>query len=131
MIFKNLFNPFKKLVSLIEKKEYENAMQHIFLNPDLSKQNYFMHVCAYSKNFDLINFALKYKPSFSCSDEDFNPLHFLAHLGSFLYESKSGHGLDFVTVPYEYNNLGKHRYSYRLKHKYFDPRCIKLSLIHI
>ena len=126
MLLKSLFNQFYRLQKLIQNKKFTEAQNLILNNPKLSKQPFFMHLCAHSKNYGLIKLALKYKPTFHCADEDYTPLHFLAHLGRFDYQTEFGHGLDFITVPYEYNSHGKFRKFYKSQYEYFDPKCIAL-----
>ena len=125
MILEGLFNPFKKLHTLIAKRKFEDAMEYIFLNPKLTKQPNFLHLCAYSKNYNLIKFALKYEPSFYTPEEKYNPLHFLANIRKYDTSFENWDFDLFAGHPNEYID-DKRNKKKQLIFKTFDSKCIKL-----
>ena len=121
-------DPFEKFKKCLEKDKLEEAIALIIANSSITKNPYFIHCCAHSKNLEMIKFGLLFKPNYITQDDrGFNPLHFLASLKKFNIDE--GYGSDFFYTPDDYKPLNKRTKKEAMKIHFnssFNPKILKL-----
>ena len=121
-------DPFEKFKKCLEKNKIEEAIALIIANSSITKNPYFIHCCAHSKNLEMIKFGLSFKPNYITQDDrGFNPLHFLASLKKFNIDE--GYGSDFFYTPDDYKPLNKRTKKEAMKIHFnssFNPKILKL-----
>ena len=121
-------DPFEKFKKCLEKNKLEEAIALIIANSSITKNPYFIHCCAHSKNLEMIKLGLSFKPDYITSDgEGLNPLHFLASLKKF--NINKGYAYSFFCTPDDYivsNRRTKKSIMKIYFNSSFNPKILKL-----
>jgi hypothetical protein len=121
-------DPFEKFKKCLEKNKLEEAIALIIANSSITKNPYFIHCCAHSKNLEIIKLGLSFKPNYITQDDrGLNPLHFLASLKKFNIDE--GYGSYFFYTPDDYKPSNKRTKKEAMKIHFnssFNPKILKL-----